>query len=285
MGRLRGFFRLIRPLNGLMMGFAVIVGASLFIVELPSYGKVLKLLLGYITAFSLTGASMAINDYYDREIDRVNEPSRPIPSGLIKPRESLFFAAFLTAAGLIAAAFTSLPCLIIATTSWLVSATYATRGKRTGLPGNFLVSACVAIPFIYGGFLAGQGLNPKILLFSALAFLSNTGREVIKGIADVEGDKAKGIRTIAVSHGRTAAAYAGSSFYLSAVLLSILPMLFSPPLVSAWFIPPVALADAGFILSSAKILRDPSKENARKVKNMSLLWMALGLIAFFAGNL
>jgi hypothetical protein len=84
MGKLSGYLRLIRPVNCLMMGFAVTVGAAL---ASPNVSSVFwpNLFYGFITGFMLTAASMTINDYYDREIDAINEPNRPIPSGLIKP--------------------------------------------------------------------------------------------------------------------------------------------------------------------------------------------------------
>ncbi len=97
MSRVEGFIRLIRPINGLMMGLAVIVGASLALAETFSINVALNLLLGFTTAFTLTGASMAINDYYDRQIDAINEPNRPIPSGLIQPKQALIFAFALSA--------------------------------------------------------------------------------------------------------------------------------------------------------------------------------------------
>ena len=89
MGKPSGFLRIMRPLNCLMMGFAVIVGASL----VSALNFSINLLLGFVTSFTLTGASMAINDYYDREIDAINEPNRPIPSGAVSPKEALSFAA------------------------------------------------------------------------------------------------------------------------------------------------------------------------------------------------
>jgi len=136
------FFRLIRPVNCIMMGFAVIVGAVLA----RGFGfanEGLRLILGFVTGFTLTGASMAINDYYDREIDAINEPQRPIPSGMISPREALVFALFLTATGFLTAFLTNTACLITAIIAWTIFVVYTTKGKRTGLPGNFLVSACV----------------------------------------------------------------------------------------------------------------------------------------------
>ena len=82
-----------------MMGFAVIVGASL----VSTLSFTISLLLGFVTSFSLAAASMTINDYYDRQIDAINEPSRPIPKGDVSPKEALIFAAALTTVGLVAA--------------------------------------------------------------------------------------------------------------------------------------------------------------------------------------
>ena len=127
-----------------MMGFAVVVGASLITHQnVPT-----NLLLAFVTSFTLTAASMAINDYYDREIDEINEPQRPIPSGAISPKEALLFAFVLCIIGFIAAFGTNVQCLFLAVVAWIVSVTYVTKGKRTGFPGNLLVSTCVVIPFI-----------------------------------------------------------------------------------------------------------------------------------------
>jgi len=277
MGKPSGFLRLIRPLNCLMMGFAVIVGASL--VSPLKFS--ISLLLGFITSFTLTGASMAINDYYDREIDAINEPNRPIPSGAVSPKEALSFALVLSLVGLTAALMTNISCLVVAVIAWIVSVTYTTEGKRTGLPGNFLVSACVVIPFIYGGFVV-EKLGLPIVISVAIAFLTITGREVTKGIVDVEGDKSQNVRTIAVLYGERTAAVASSIFSFLAVSLSPLPWLWN--LVSNWFLPFVILTDIGLIVSSISLLQDYSRKNAKRVKNLSLVWLTIGLFAFIAGT-
>lgn len=281
MRRVTAFFRLIRPINCVLMGFAVVVGAVLargFALADQSLG----LFLGFITGFTLTGASMTINDYYDREIDAINEPQRPIPSGMISPKEALIFAFFLTATGFLTAFLTNVACLLISIVAWIIFIVYTTEGKRTGLPGNFLVSACVAIPFVYGNFVVGS-FSLAVFLFAAMAFLSNTGREITKGIVDIEGDKSRNVRTVAVSFGPKTAAFLASGFYLSAVALSPLPLLLN--LVSFWFIPFVVLTDIGLIASSILLLKDYSREKARKMKNMALLWFLFGLLAFLFGAL
>ncbi len=277
MGKLIGFLQLTRPLNCLMMGFAVIVGASL----VSTLNFTTNLLLGFVTAFSLTATSMVINDFYDREIDAINEPNRPIPRGDVSPKEALIFALVLSLLGLIAAFKTNLPSLVVAVIAWIISITYITKGKGTGLPGNFLVSATVVIPFIYGGLAVGQ-IETSTLLFVAIVFLSNTAREVTKGIVDVEGDKSHNIKTIAVNYGERTAAVTAAVFSFLAVSLSMLPWMLG--LVSDWFIPPVILTDIGLIASAILLLRNYSRKNAKKIKNLSLVWFVTGLLAFILGT-
>lgn len=282
MAKISGFLRLMRPVNCAMMGFAVVVGA---VLANPQFSSVnwLNVLYGFITGFMLTAASMTINDYYDRAIDAVNEPSRPIPSGIISVKAALAFVVSLSAIGFIFAFLVSLPCLLVAVISWVIVTTYVTVGKRSGLPGNFLVSACVATPFIYGSITVTGQVQLNIVLFAAMAFLSNTGREITKGIVDVKGDQNEGVKTLAVRYGERAAAVAAAVFYLSAVALTPLPWHLG--IVSFWFTPFVLVTDAGFAVSSVFLLKDYSRENARRIKNLVLLWFILGLLAFVFGAL
>lgn len=271
-----------RPINCIMMGFAVVVGAALANPQFSS-ASWLILFYGFVTGFTLTAASMAINDYYDREIDAINEPERPIPSGLIAPREALTFAFILTALGIAAAYLTSILCSLMAAITWAVSVAYTTIGKRSGLPGNFLVGACVSIPFIYGSIAIVDEIRLNVLIFASMAFLSATGREVNKGIVDIKGDEARNVKTLAVSCGEKNAAVAAAFFYVFAVSLSPIPWVLG--LVSIWFVPFVVVTDLGLLFSSFLLVRDYSRENARRIKNMVLLWLVLGLLAYIFGIL
>jgi len=193
----------------------------------------------------------------------------------------LAFALILTVIGFIAAFLTNLLCLVIAIIAWIVFVTYTTVGKRGGLPGNFLVSTCVAIPLIYGSATIINTISLNVIPFASIAFLSNTGREITKGIADVQGDKTKSIKTLAVRYGEKTAAVVATLFYLSAVLLSLVPWLLN--LVTIWFIPLVTITDAGLIASSAMLLKNYSRENAKKIKKLVLLWLLIALLAFIIG--
>jgi geranylgeranylglycerol-phosphate geranylgeranyltransferase len=266
-----------------MMGLAVITGA-LILQQSISFPP---LLLGFVTAFTLTGAIMVTNDYWDRFVDAVNEPGRPIPSGRISTDEALIYALTLIIAGLTSAYLTNLACLVVSVISLLISLTYNTKGKQAGLLGNFMVSAIVVIPLIYGGVIY-KGFNiPQqeitlTIVFSLMVFLSITGREITKGISDMEGDKIRNIKTIALKYDRKTAAVMSSTFYLLAVVLSII--VWFSELVSWLYIPIVIIADLGFIWSSLLLIRDYSRQNAKKIKKTVLVWMLIGLLAFVAGG-
>lgn len=282
MGTLGGLLRLIRPINGVMMGFAVLVGAAIG----SSHGVIgpwRDILLGFVTSFTLTAAAMAINDYYDKEIDAINEPDRPIPSGAVSPEEAIIVFLALSLVGFFTAWITSIPCFAIAVVSWFIMFFYSLRGKRIGLLGNILVSTCIAFSFIYGGLAIGNLYPVPSLLFAFMAFFSNTGREVTKGIVDIEGDRENGIRTVAVSIGAAAAAITAAVFYISSAIFSLIPIYLG--LVSFWYIPFIALTDLGMIHSSYSLIGDPSRDNGRRVKNQLLIWMFSGLLGFLTGSL
>ncbi len=280
MDKLGGFIKLMRPVNCTMMGLAVVVGAVLASPHLDDLNWQ-SILFGFLTGFTFCAAAMVINDYYDRKIDAINEPQRPIPSGTIKPQEALIFVGFLAAVGFVFAGLVSVLCFAVAAASLVITATYITVGKRSGLPGNFLVSICVAIPFIYGSItvLGAVGLN--VLLFAFMAFLSNTGREITKGIVDVKGDSAEGVKTIAVRFGEKNAAFVAVVFFVFAVALT--PVTWFLGLVGVWFIPFVLVTDIGLIVCSLLLLLDHSREKARKIKKVVLYLFLMGLLAYIFG--
>ncbi len=276
-----GFVKLMRPVNCAMMSFAVLVGAAL---ANPSFSNFfwIKILFGALTGFTLTAAAMAVNDYYDLDIDAINEPSRPIPSGAVTSKAALVFAGILSAIGFVFAYLTSIICLFAAIIAWTVMLTYSTIGKRSGLPGNFLVSACVATPFLYGSLAVIDLVQLNVLLFASMAFLSNTGREITKGIVDVKGDNAHNVKTIAVRFGEKKAAIAAAASYVFAVCLSPLPLVLN--LVSLWFVPFVLVTDVGLVGCSVLLVKNPSRENARRIKKLVLLLFIMGLLAFIFGT-
>jgi len=265
-----------------MVGFAVIVGAVIG-GGAGVFGSPIDVILAFVTGLTLAGSAMVINDYFDREIDAINEPGRPIPSGAVKPGEALVAFLLLGAVGLAASWKTGLGSLAVACFAWLMGVIYSTVGKRTGLLGNLMVSSCIALPFIYGGVMTGLSALRASLLFALIAFLTNTGREVTKGIVDIEGDRSSGVRTVAVLRGPIIAAWFSVLCYLTAVGISFAPLYLG--LVSFWYMPFVAITDLGLLYLSISLIRDPSRRNSRRVKNAVRMLMLSGLLGFLAGSL
>ncbi len=263
-----------------MIGFAVIVGV--FVSKPPSFSPE-STILGFVTGFAICGYSMVINDYYDIEVDRVNQPGRPLPSGAISTTGALVLATAMLAVGILASIvlvnWTAVGIVLLyALLSWL----YNFRAKKYGLSGNVIVASSLAIPFIYGGVVSGGSVTSSLLLFmAATAFLSGVGREVVKAMADVAGDEKRGIRSFARVYGVKAAAAVGAAFFLASVVSSLLPLVLIR--VSLFYRAGVIVPDIVFIYLAYAILRKPTGEAALKVKTRALFGMLIGLIVFIGG--
>lgn len=160
------------------------------------------------------GTSQACNDWFDRHVDAINEPNRPIPSGRIPGRWGLGIAIGWTALSLVVGALlgpwvfaASIVGLLLA---WAYSAP-PLRLKLNGWWGNSAVGLCYeGLPWFTGAAaLTVQMPDPRIgvlaLLYSAGAF----GIMVLNDFKAIEGDKALGVRSLPVQLGvRPAAVFA-----------------------------------------------------------------------------
>ncbi len=271
--------RLIRPVNSIMMGLAVLIG-----IFIASQGKILLIntIMGFSVGFLLTAGTMCVNDYIDRDIDAINAPNRPIPSGLILPYEALSSSIILTVFGLIISSFINWNSFFVALISVGVMVSYNLWGKRTGFLGNLMVSFCVSLPFIFGGTVV-TSISVSLIIISLMAFLANTGREITKGIADIEGDRIKNVNTLAVMYGSEDAGRVAALLSLAAIAISPIPYILG--WLSPLYLIIVSLADIGFLYSSIRLFKGISPKEALIEKSRILQWMLLVLVSFLAGNL
>jgi geranylgeranylglycerol-phosphate geranylgeranyltransferase len=212
--------------------------------------------LPFVFTALVTGFGNLINDYYDRDIDRVNKPRRPIPSGRLTPRYVLrayLVGSVITAALAIALLSATMLSLIL---SWQVLLYYyARKGKRIALAGNLLVAAIAASAFAGGAIPTG---NFEATGFPALlAFLLVMGRELVKGAEDIPGDRQAGASTIATRYGADRAVLLASVSLYLCVVVSPVPALIGYYgrtygfFMELLFVPGV-LAAAGLALGSRK---------------------------------
>jgi geranylgeranylglycerol-phosphate geranylgeranyltransferase len=273
------YLKLMRPINGVMASVAAVIGL-LITLRLSLDVDVVKVVILLASTFLFSSSSMVMNDYFDREVDAVNQPQRPIPSGEVRPRNALAFSITLMVIGLALSSLISLEALAIAVLACVTFTAYNKGLKKYGLIGNACVSLCVALTFVYGASTAG-GIEGIVLLFSGMAFLANMSREVIKGIADVEGDKIRDVKTLAISHGPRIAAEVAYAFMVSAVALSFAPL--GLGYVNWLYLPIVLVADVGLLASALIALSSPTPEGAVKSKKLMLIFMGLALMAFMTG--
>lgn len=281
----KDWLALIRPANSVMVGFAVIVGIAVASNQL-TYLFSLKSLLGFLTGFAMSCFSMVTNDIYDVNVDSVNQPTRPLPSGRISLTGAKRFAIPFLVVGLASAGILGPETFAIAAIFALIGGYYNYHGKSLGLAGNSLVALSLAIPYIYGSVELGNYSVNLAYLLALTSFLAGLGREVLKGIADVEGDKIRKIRTVALTRGVRAAKILASSLFMLAVVSSSLPVITG--LLGAGlyiYLGLVLIPDAIFLYLAGRTLMLKQNSESLKLKGIALLGMLLGLVAYLVAGL
>ncbi|MCS7116949.1 MAG: UbiA family prenyltransferase [Nitrososphaerota archaeon] len=270
---------LMRPINSLMVGFAVLVGV---VIASPKMIFSPQSLLGFMTGFFISSYSMVVNDCYDLEVDRVNNPHKPLPSGKVTIKSAILLSIVLLMIGLFSAILISTFNFLIALTFAIIAWIYNSWGKRKGLIGNMMVALSVSIPYIYGGFAIGKLDDLLIWFLTIISFLAATGREVVKTISDVEGDKLRDVKSVARVYGSAYAARFSATLFLVAVTLSFLPIIFR--IVGLTYTLLILIPDAIFVYASISILKDYTPQNALRIKKVTLMGMFMGLVSFVVGG-
>ncbi|PSQ24231.1 geranylgeranylglycerol-phosphate geranylgeranyltransferase [Halobacteriales archaeon QS_8_65_32] len=262
--RARGFLRLTRPGNAVaaaaFTAIGAFVGGGLLSGPLAASGAALA------TALSV-GAGNAINDYFDREIDRINAPDRPIPSGLVAPREALVFSGCLFCGAIVAALFLPLLAIVIALFNLLALVAYTELFKGLLGVGNALVAYLGGSTFLFGGAAVGD-LGVAVITLFSFAALATFARELVKDVEDVAGDREKGLRTLPIVVGERPSLTLAAGVLAVSVLASPLPYLlgvFGP----AYFLLLVP-ADALLLYGAREGFADPSAGQARIKTGMFL---------------
>ena len=195
---IKGLYKLSRPLSTMTGVLAVVLGG--YVAGTGEWGRIA---VAALATLFVSAAANAWNDYRDIDIDRINQPQRPLPSGMVSPRAALYFSVTLAALSIVLAAFLGPLALAIAVASNVLLYVYSVWLKSTVLLGNATVALISAMSPVFGGVAAG---NPRPSLWlGAIIFVGILGREVLKTLADYEGDRAHGVRTIATAIGPRAA--------------------------------------------------------------------------------
>ncbi|MGC8913482.1 MAG: UbiA family prenyltransferase [Thermoplasmata archaeon] len=263
------YLKIIRLGNCALASTGVIVGAIIAEgIGVFSQTEILQMFFASLVVFFSTAGGNVLNDYTDRDVDRINHPERAIPSGEIKPEHALIYSLVLFALGfffaLISRYWFVLTTILVLAIGLMVA--YEFRFKAEGFSGNVIISFLTALVFIFGGAAFG---NPLLTVpFAVVSFLGSLYREIVKDIEDIAGDVNR--HTLPKKVGIRNAGKIAIASLVAGIGFSILP-LFLPDF---GFYPKIAyalgigLANIVFIYSATFTFKSPTK--SQKIAKMGM---------------
>ena len=220
-------FTLLAPALGFASGSITAAGAAP--AEPWSAAIVLYPLIGLTMAAVLNAASNALNQIYDLEIDRVNKPKRPLPSGRLALRDAWTFTLVTYAAALALAWFVQPggrhECFWIVVAATFITVLYSAppfRTKRLGIWANITIAIPRGVLLKVAGWSSVKtilGVEPWYI--GAIFGLFLLGATTTKDFADMEGDRRGDCRTLPIQYGvRRAAWMISPSFVVPFVMIN-----------------------------------------------------------------
>ncbi|MEW6320711.1 MAG: UbiA family prenyltransferase [Acidobacteriota bacterium] len=218
-------FTLVAPALGFLSGGITAIGAHP--VEPLTAGALVYPLVGALMAAVLNAASNALNQIYDLEIDRVNKPKRPLPSGRLALGEAWAFT-WATYAAAWALAWMVAPggrheCFWIVVVATIITFVYSAppfRTKRLGIWANVTIAIPRGVLLKVAGWTSVKtmaGIEPWYI--GAIFGLFLLGASTTKDFADMEGDKRGGCRTLPIQYGVVKAAWMISPSFIVPFLM------------------------------------------------------------------
>ena len=272
MSAVSGLVRLSRPGN--VIGAAILAFTGAYVAGGFSHG--FEMGIAIVATGMGTAAGNSINDYFDRDIDAINRPERPIPSGAIPPKAALYFALMVFAvAVLITVVFLPLAAIAIAAINLVLLLTYTQFFKGTPGVGNAIVAFLVASAIWFGG--AATGAIMATLVIGTLAGMATLAREIVKDIEDLEGDEAEGLRTLPLVIGVDHAWIVALIALLVGAIISPAPYLRGT--FDEWYF--VGLIPALLVMAYAGLI---SRYQPGRGQRYLKLGMYLALLAFIIGR-
>lgn len=271
--RVRGLVELTRPVNSFAAGVLTFIGVFVAggVLDAP-----LRMAAAVGATWFATGAGNAVNDYFDRNIDRINNPERAIPRGAVGPRGALVFSMVLFL-GSVACTLVLPPlAILIAVFNLLALLAYTKLFK--GLPGvgNAVVAYLGGSTFLFGGAAVGN-VGESAILF-CLAAVSTLTREIIKDVEDIAGDREEGLNTLPIAVGERPALIVGGLLLSFAVAASPLPYVLGT--FGMAYLAVVLPADGIMLYAVTESFRDPNAGQSHLKYGMFL-----AALAFIVGRI
>lgn len=185
-----------RPYTSCYVGLVALAGAVLS--GRPGGIRLLALWLVVTMAWV---AALYCGDYFDRDLDAISKPHRPLPSGRIAPRAALACMAGLVVSASALAALLNWRTIVLAAAGLVTAIAYNAYFKAHGLVGNAVRGSLTVMALICGGMASAAYPGWRLLPVAALFLLHDTGSNLVGAVRDVDGDRAGGYQTFPVRHG------------------------------------------------------------------------------------
>lgn len=228
----------------------------------------------------MAGAN-SVNDFFDLDIDRINKPNRPLPSGLVTPGQAHQFSLILFGSGIFLSIFIHLLGFFIALGSSLLLYLYSYRLKRIVLWGNLTVAFLTGLAFVYGGLAVNRTGPAAIVGIFALFF--HLGREIIKDTEDMEGDRSQGIKTLPIEYGVKTAL-----IWVTVILAALMGLTLIPYLINIFTLIYLIVVMVGVDLFLVYVIismwKNPAPKNLGRLAVLMKADMFIGLIAVYLGR-
>ncbi len=272
----KAFIEILRPHNCFIAGLVGILGS---VVALGHFPEIKTAALIFAVVFLGCSAGNTINDYFDYEIDKINRPTRPLPRGAMSRKTAFWYAILLFVVGLVLAYRLNIYAFLLAVAAYSVLFIYAWKLKPLPIIGNIMVASLTGATPLYGAIAVGKiGLAGYLAL---CAFLVNLAREIMKDIEDIEGDKAKGAKTLPIVWGIKKSAYLSSLFGIATVVASFLPVKAG---IGVGYLPMV-IVDGLILAAVLELLRNSTPETAGKAQKKLKAAIYLAVFSFLLGSI
>ncbi len=281
--KMKAVWALTRGEHGVMYGIGVLIG-----IQIGGGSTATGTILGFLTALFIQAGTFALNDYCDLESDIVNHRmDRPLVRGALSKEMAFMIACVATALGIIASLILAMlqhePALfLVASVLAVLGILYDIKIKELFFVSNLYIAFTMAIPFIYGGLIAGS-IEEGLLILALIALLVGFGREVMKDIADMRGDALRGVKSIARLYGVGNAKLITTVSQAGAVGLSVVPF-FLP--ATNYYLDPVFMtivSGTDVLLVHAIIQLWKPEVDYEHLRKETLIAIAIGLLAFVCG--
>ncbi|MFI6026809.1 UbiA family prenyltransferase [Amycolatopsis magusensis] len=159
-----------------------------------------------------------LGDYFDRGLDAIGKPHRPIPSGRLSAEAALFSGIACALASALLAVLVNWRILPVFVLAMLGIVGYSKVFKKRGASGNVVRGALSAVAVVIGAMLVVPSPTWTVVPVALGFLVHDTASNLVGTVRDVDGDRAGGYRSVPVRHGVRHAVRLASGLYLVGVL-------------------------------------------------------------------